>query len=76
MKKHFFVLLGWLFVACWLKKTRPENEVQSRIKREMISMMSKLPGRIVCLNVLEDDLVQKGNILAEIDISEVDSKLA
>ena len=46
-----------------------------KIKRETITVTTKIPGRVADLLVSEGDLVAKGDTLAILDIPEVDAKI-
>ena len=49
---------------------------EGKVKRESISVTTKIPGRINALLVQEGELVNKGDTLAVLDIPEVDAKIA
>lgn len=55
---------------------KPENDkkIQGKVEKEQISVVSKVPGKLVKIFVKEGDLVQKGDTLALLDIPEVDAK--
>ncbi len=52
------------------------NNKEGKVKRESISVTTKIPGRINTLLVQEGELVKKGDTLAILDIPEVDAKIA
>lgn len=51
------------------------KQPEGKIKRESISITTKIPGRIEKLFVTEGDLVQKGDTLAILDIPEINAKI-
>ena len=59
--------------ACSSKKIN--NEYQGKIKKETISVSSKIPGRILKIYVSEGAMVKKGDTLALIDLPEVETKI-
>lgn len=58
--------------ACHSQKT---SGIEGRTKRETLSVVSKVPGRILRIYVLEGDRVRKGDTLALLDMPEVIHKL-
>jgi HlyD family secretion protein len=73
MKKIIALLiLATLFIGCG--KTKNENQIQGKIEKEQIAVVSKIPGKILKIFVKEGDLVKKGDTLAILDIPEVDAK--
>lgn len=50
------------------------QEVQGKIERDQIAVVSKLPGRILEIYVHEGNQVKKGDTLALLDIPEVEAK--
>lgn len=72
----FFALLGLLLVSCGEKKTNEGNiENQGRVKQETVSVVPKIAGRILQINVSEGQAVHKGDTLAVLDVPEIGSKL-
>lgn len=55
-------------------KNETNNLAQGKIERDQISVVSKLPGRILEVYVQEGNQVKKGDTLALIDIPEVEAK--
>lgn len=53
-----------------------EQQIEGKIKRESLSVTTKVPGRIERLLVKEGDSVKKGDTLAILDIPEVTAKIA
>lgn len=66
-----FILI--LFSSCSSKEITP---LRGKVKFELVSVSSKLAGRIEKLYVEEGQQVKKGDTLAYIDIPEVNAKLA
>lgn len=72
MRKLLFLGLGLSLVAC----SKPnDNILQGKIERDYISIVGKIPGRLIDLRVDEGNFVKKGDTLAILDIPEVDAKL-
>lgn len=72
MKKTLTIIaLAALISSC---KKETNNLVQGKIERDQISVVSKLPGRILEIYVQEGNQVKKGDTLALIDIPEVEAK--
>ena len=73
MKKIItLVAIAVLLIGCG--KSKKEAQIQGKVEKEQISIVSKIPGKIVQLLVKEGDLVKKGDTLAILDIPEVDAK--
>ncbi|MGE9516377.1 MAG: HlyD family secretion protein [Solitalea-like symbiont of Tyrophagus putrescentiae] len=68
---HLYVLFG---ISC-KKQNNKENLIEAKLKRDTITIASKIPGRIVNILVKESDVVQKGDTLAEISTPEIDAKI-
>ncbi|MEZ7503698.1 HlyD family secretion protein [Flavobacterium sp. Arc2] len=66
------LILATLFISCG--KTKNDNQIQGKIEKEQIGVVSKIPGKILKIYVKEGDLVKKGDTLAILDIPEVDAK--
>ena len=62
-----------LFVGC--EKNINKGQIQGKIENEQISVVSKIPGKIIKIFVKEGDLVKKGDTLALLDIPEVNAKI-
>lgn len=74
IKTLSIVLIGATALsAC---RTAAENSLEGKIKREAITVTTKVPGRIAKLLVAEGDLVKQGDTLAILNIPEVDAKVA
>ena len=73
MKKIItLVAIAVLLIGCG--KSKKEAQIQGKVEKEQISIVSKIPGKIVQLLVKEGDLVKKGDTLAILDLPEVDAK--
>ena len=62
-----------LFVGC--EKNINKGQIQGKIENEQISVVSKIPGKIIKILVKEGDWVKKGDTLAILDIPEVNAKI-
>ncbi len=72
----FFALLALSLLSCGEKKTNEGNiENQGRVKQETISVVPKIAGRILQINVSEGSAVHKGDTLAVLDVPEISAKL-
>ena len=68
MKKIItLVAIAVLLIGCG--KSKKEAQIQGKVEKEQISIVSKIPGKIVQLLVKEGDLVKKGDTLAILDRS-------
>ena len=67
------LVLTFLFVGC--EKNINKGQVQGKIENEQISVVSKIPGKIIKIFVKEGDWVKKGDTLALLDIPEVNAKI-
>ena len=67
-----FLALTIFLVSC--KEERNNNELMGRVKRDLIAVTGKIPGRIVDIKVQEGQWVKKGDTLAVLDIPEADAK--
>lgn len=73
MKKIItLMILATLYIGCG--KTKNENQIQGKVEKEQIAVVSKIPGKILKIFVKEGDLVKKGDTLAILDLPEVDAK--
>lgn len=55
--------------------SKKEGEIQGKVEKEQITIVSKIPGKIAKIFVKEGDLAKKGDTLAILDIPEVDAKI-
>ena len=66
MKKIItLVAIAALLIGCG--KSKKEAQIQGKVEKEQISIVSKIPGKIVQLLVKEGDLVKKGDTLCIIE---------
>jgi HlyD family secretion protein len=66
------VAIASLFIGCG--KSKKDAQIQGKVEKEQIAVVSKIPGKIIQLFVKEGDLVKKGDTLAILDLPEVDAK--
>lgn len=71
----FLCIYGFLAISCKKQKSK-ENLIEAKLKRDTLTIASKIPGRIVNIFVKESDMVQKGDTLAEIGTPEIDAKIS
>lgn len=73
--RDIIYLMGLIFTfqAC-TPKQKVDQQIQGKVERESLSVVSKVPGRIVQMLVKEGDYVHKGDTLAVLDIPEVEAK--
>ncbi len=65
-----------LLVSCGNQKTANESiENQGKVKQETVSVVPKVAGRILQINVIEGQAVHKGDTLAVLVVPEISSKL-
>ena len=76
MKIHTLSILTLLATVVASCSTVVETGVEGKIKRDAITVTTKVPGRVAELRVAEGDLVKRGDTLAILDIPEVDAKIA
>jgi HlyD family secretion protein len=69
-------LLLFLSASCG-DNTNTEGSIenQGKVKKETVSVVPKLAGRILQINVTEGQAVHKGDTLAVLDVPEISSKL-
>lgn len=72
MKKIFFIPFMFLFLAC--NKGTGSRDIEGKVEREQMTIVTKVPGKILEFRVAEGDLVHAGDTLAILDIPEVDAK--
>lgn len=75
-KNIFLPILALFILSASSCKQKTEKTIEGKIKRESISLTTKIPGRVDKIYVKEGDLVKKGDTLAVLDIPEVDAKIA
>lgn len=68
------LLMAGVVMASSCHKNLKESYWQGKIKRESLSIASKIPGRVVECRIAEGDFVQAGDTLLVLDIPEVDAK--
>ncbi|PWJ43089.1 HlyD family secretion protein [Sediminitomix flava] len=74
MKKIYTILFAIAaLTAC--QNTENETFFKGKLKREVYSVASKVPGRITELRVSEGQTVHKGDTLAMVDVPEAEAKL-
>ena len=73
--KYIFILIviTGLINGC-KEKQSAEKSLKGKVKKEVIYVAPKVPGRILTIHVKESDIVKKGDTLAVIDIPEVEAK--
>lgn len=75
IKNTFYILVcsSLLLASC----SKPnDNIIQGKVERDYLSIVSKIPGRMLELRVDEGNYVKKGDTLAILDIPETDAKVA
>ncbi|NLR92042.1 MULTISPECIES: HlyD family secretion protein [Flammeovirga] len=74
MKKQLtYIVLLLLAASC--AQPIQNDQFKGKVKRKAVYVASKVPGRIVQLNVEEGDIVKSGDTLAVIDLPEAEAKL-
>lgn len=75
--QSFAALLLVLLASCGEQKSTTEDSIenQGKVKQETVSVVPKVAGRILQINVSEGQIVQKGDTLAVLDVPEISSKL-
>lgn len=71
--KLVIVLLVAVLSSCGMAV---EKGIEGKIKRDAITVTTKVPGRVAALRVSEGDRVKRGDTLAVLEIPEVDAKIA
>lgn len=66
-----------LLMSCSDQKTATDGSIenQGKVKQETVSVVPKVAGRILQINVSEGQAVQKGDTLAVLDVPEIGAKL-
>lgn len=72
IRRILFPCLLLLFISCNKEKIDPA--FMGKIERDQISVVTKVPGNIENILVMEGEFVKKGDTLAILDIPEVDAK--
>lgn len=77
MKSNHLILLmiSTLFLQSCNPDTQLEEAYKGKIKKEVVTVASKVPGRILKLYVEESEVVNKGDTLAILDVPEVEAKM-
>ena len=77
MKFKYLIMLsvGMLVLLSCNQETKLEKAYKGKIKKEVVSVAPKVPGRILKLYVEESAVVKKGDTLAVLDVPEVEAKL-
>ncbi|GAB1308322.1 biotin/lipoyl-binding protein [Urechidicola sp. KH5] len=68
------VLIGAIAIGC--SKSEISNGLKGKVKREVLTLSSKYPGKVLEQYVEEGDVVTMGDTLMELDFPEVEAKLA
>lgn len=71
--KHFLVL-GVVFAMISCGKEKIDPAFMGKVERDQISVVTKVPGTVHQIKVVQGDWVQKGDTLALLEIPEVDAK--
>lgn len=74
MKQFCLAMISFLLLAACGKNTN--KDLQGKVERDELAVVSKLAGRIETILVKEGDFVQQGDTLAILDIPEVSAKRA
>ena len=76
MSQSIVALMVLSLVSCGEKKTTEGSiENQGKVKQETVSVVPKIAGRILQINVSEGQAVHQGDTLAVLDVPEISSKL-
>jgi len=70
------LLIAALGYGLWLAAHPSLPPFQGQAEARVINVAAKIPGRILRVNVQEGDTVKAGDVLVEIDIPELNAKLA
>ncbi len=74
MKIKNILPLGFLLILISCNKKKIDPAFMGKIERDQISVVTKVPGNVEKILVLEGDRVKKGDTLIVLDIPEVDAK--
>jgi len=72
MKQFYFIVFASCIASCSNNVT--DKPIQGKVEREQITVVTKVPGKIVKFLVHEGDFVRKGDTIAFLEIPEVDAK--
>lgn len=74
MKTKLFLLIGCAGLLFSCSKEKIDPAYMGKIERDQISIVTKVPGNIEDLIVVQGDFVKKGDTLGVLEIPEVDAK--
>lgn len=74
MMRNIYPILIILLLAVACKKPVEITDLQGKVKREVLSIACKYPGRILESYISEGDKVRKGDTLALLSMPEVEAK--
>ncbi|MBB3696081.1 biotin/lipoyl-binding protein [Flammeovirga yaeyamensis] len=75
MKNIYTVVLGALLITACSEQPQQTQQYKGKVKKEVVYVASKVPGRVVKMNVEEGQKVSEGDTLAVIDLPEAEAKL-
>ncbi|AZQ62259.1 biotin/lipoyl-binding protein [Flammeovirga pectinis] len=75
MKYIYLSLATLLIFSSCTKAPEQESKLKGKVKRTAVYVASKVPGRIVSVNVEKGEIVEQGDTLAIIDLPEAEAKL-
>ncbi|MEI7595242.1 MAG: biotin/lipoyl-binding protein [Bacteroidota bacterium] len=75
MKKITILLLIFTSLIYSCKNKTNEKKILGKVKKETVSVVPKIPGKIIKIYVSEGDIVKKGDTLALLDLPEVATKV-
>ncbi|MGK7397741.1 MAG: HlyD family secretion protein [Candidatus Cyclobacteriaceae bacterium M3_2C_046] len=68
------LIFGSLLISCSEEEQRYQDDLQGKVKKEILYIAPKVPGRILEIRVKEGEVIQQGDTLAVLDIPEVEAK--
>lgn len=68
-------LVAAIAAGLWMAANPPKPPLQGQAEARIIEVAPKIAGRIASVHVREGDMVEAGDVLAEIDIPELSAKL-
>ncbi|MEN8186298.1 MAG: biotin/lipoyl-binding protein [Bacteroidota bacterium] len=74
MKKLIYILVIMVPVLTSCNKNKNIEGLQGKVKRDVISIASKYPGRIEKCYIQEGNTVKKGDTLAILEVPEIEAK--